>query len=554
VVAVKVLLPQLAADEVFVERFLREAKSIATLEHPGIVTIYDVGESEGTYYFAMQLLDGKPLDEVLEEDQPMPLETAINVTRQMARALKYAHANGILHRDVKPGNIILTESGGAVLTDFGIAQVVEDTRLTKTGTSIGSPEYMAPEQIEGKPLDERADLYSLGIVFYQMLTGQVPYKGESAVSIVYQHVKAPVPSARAANPKVPENIDHIASTLMAKLPEERYGSADDVLAALDGKEVRPRGASSAAEPASGGLPRWAWGAGAALAAVLAGFLWLGRSDAPNEPTSPTVAAAEDAVSAPGSQSQPEGDAGADLRSDPGGDETESGPTATEPSPEAAIPAQPAPPAALGLNVTSAPAGATIVLDGKALDGSTPGRIELLPDTEYQLQIRLDGYEAAGWTFSLADLSDAQRDSGTLHFPLQSSVPPGALEVVANYPVRVWVGGRTFSSSRIELPPGEHSVRISAPSVFHSETRRVRISSGETQRVGLPAATRVNVAANPSRCRVKIDGQDAGYVPAEVQVTLGQHVFEFDWESLGKKLMLTRKITPQTDRVFATAPR
>lgn len=561
IVAVKVLLPQLAADEVFVERFLREARSIATLEHPGIVTIYDVGESDNTYYFAMQLLDGQPLDEILEEGKPMPLDSAVNVARQMARALKYAHANGILHRDVKPGNIILTQSGGAVLTDFGIAQAASDTRLTRTGTSIGSPEYMAPEQIEGKQLDLRADLYSLGVVFFQMLTGQVPYKGDSAVSIIYQHVKSPVPSARDVDPRIPENLDLIASTLMAKLPEERYDSADDVLAALDGKQVGPGIKTKSADAAASGVPRWAWGAGAVLAAALAGFLWLGRSAVQPAPEDiPTTAAAEE----PGDGPEENLAATDDAAEPEGAEDHEATGTAQTPDDDQSSPATtqaaasppPPPPAATAqkLRITSTPAGATIVLDGEALGAPTPAEVELMPETEYQLQIRLDGHEAAGWTFSLAELSDAQKSSGVLHFPLRSSVPPGALEVVAGYPVRIRVGSRTFSSNRVELPPGEHSVSISAPSVFHSESRRVRISSGETQRIGLPVATRINIAANPSRCRVKIDGQDAGYVPAEVQVTLGQHVFEFDWESLGKSLMLTRKVTPQTDRIFATAPR
>jgi hypothetical protein len=554
VVAVKVLLPQLAADETFVTRFMREARSIATLEHPGIVTIYDVGESEGTYYFAMQLLDGKPLDDILDEGKPLPVEQAVNITRQMARALKYAHANGILHRDVKPGNIIVTESGGAVLTDFGIAQAASDTRLTKTGTSIGSPEYMAPEQIEGKPLDLRADLYSLGIVFFQMLTGEVPYKGDSAVSIVYQHVKAPVPSARELVPWIPESIDTIARTMMAKDPDERYPSADALLAALDDEAAGP--VAKAKKPKTGGGARWAWAAAAAAVLALAGFLFLGPVEFPWEEPAPSA----ERVTADSAPEEEEAD-------EPAAPEPEAEEPTVAETPEPAVdavattaetvpeePATPSPPEPVPIAITSAPAGATVVLDGTPLETPTPARVELLSETEYRLQVRLEGYEGAGWTFTLADLSDAQRRSGELHFPLRSSIPPGALEIVATYPVRVQVGGRSHDSSRIELPPGDYTIQISAPTVFYSEIREVSIASGQTQEVALPASTRINIAANPSRCRVKINGQDAGYVPAEVDLTLGQHVFEFDWESLGESLTLTRNITRQTERVFAAAPR
>ncbi len=526
IVAVKVLLPQLTADKVFVERFLREARSIATLDHPGIVTVFDVGEADGTYYFAMQLLDGKPLDEILEGGKPMPVETAVDVIEQVARALEFAHEAGILHRDVKPGNIILTSSGRAVLTDFGIAQALTDTRLTKTGTSIGSPEYMSPEQIEGKQLDARADLYSLGVVFYQMLTGNVPYKGDSPVAIVYQHVKAPVPSARDTDPTIPERFDLVATTLMAKLPEERYASAEELLSGLAGK-VLDRGPKIDRKPGAT-VPGWAWGAIGVVALLGAGLIWLGRSATPESPTPPNGSVAGETTAPTADQ------------------------VGLEIEPVAAT--APPTPSFQTFTVTSAPAGAAVILDGSTLEAVTPATIELLPDTAYELGLRLDGHDPTGMSFTLADLSDSQRSSATLHFPLQSSIPPGSVAITADYPVTVRVDGRSYTSKRFDLPPGDYTAQITARSVFLSESRRISIASGKTQTIALPIATRLTIAANPSRCRVKIDGMDAGYLPSEVQVTLGNHVFEFDWESLGKSISLTRKITPQTDRVFAAAPR
>ena len=541
IVAVKVLLPQLAADRVFVERFLREAKSIATLEHPGIVTIYDVGEASGTYYFAMQLLDGRPLDEILEDGEPLPYERAVDVLGQMARALDYAHHAGILHRDVKPGNIIITESGHAVLTDFGIAQTLSDTRLTKTGTSIGSPEYMAPEQIEGKKLDSRTDLYSLGVVFYQMLTGSVPYKGESPVAIVYQHVKAPVPSVRDVDRNIPEHLDHVAATLMAKLPEERYASAKELLADL---EAKPSGRSARSRrKGSHAAARWVLGTVIVAALALVGtYFWQSGMIDPSAILG-TAGPAEETEPAPEEVAEP-------PLADPGEPNADPG---TDPAADGEIAATPPAPIAETYSITSEPAGATVLLDGSTLEQTTPMELELLPGTDYRLRVQLEGHDQAAFNFSLDDLSEAQRGSRVLHFPLRSSTPPGVVRIAADYPVQVQVGGRTYSGERIELQPGTYQAEISAPSVFFAETRELTIASGETEQITLPIATSLTVAANPSRCRVKIDGYDAGYVPAEVRITVGQHVFEFDWESLGQALVLTRRITPETGRVFATPP-
>ncbi len=533
IVAVKVLLPQLAADKVFVERFLREAKSIATLEHPGIVTIYDVGEADGTYYFAMQLLDGRPLDEVLEEGKPLPAETAVDVLRQVARALDYAHQAGILHRDVKPANIILTEAGQAVLTDFGIAQALSDTRLTKTGSSMGSPEYMAPEQVEGKALDTRGDLYSLGVVFFHMLTGRVPFTGESPVAIVYQHVKAPVPSACEANPKISQELDQITTTLMAKAPEERFASAQNLLQALGPEPTAPTATVEVHRP---GVSRWLVGGALAAALGLAGALFWFTSgpgaEGPAQDQAPAVETEAPPAIAPAAEEP--------GVADEGGVELE---------PEA-----PPPPVPEILEVTSEPAGAMVTLGDSTLEQPTPVEVELLPETDYRLRVRLEGYDAAALDFTLDDLTESQRSAGALHFPLQKSIPPGVVAIAADYPVEVRVAGRTYRRGRIELPPGSYEARISAPSVFYREDRRITLESGRTEEIALPPATSITIAANPSRCKVRIDGRDAGYVPAEVRLTLGPHEFEFDWESLGKSLTLTRSINAQTGRVFATAPR
>ncbi len=543
-VAVKVLLPQLAADEVFVERFLREARSIATLEHPGIVTIYDVGEADGTYYFAMQLLDGQPLDELLDDGKALEVDAAADIVGQVAKALEFAHEAGILHRDVKPGNIIVTSSGRAVLTDFGIAQLLTDTRLTKTGTSIGSPEYMSPEQIEGKKLDARADLYSLGVVFYQMLTGRVPYEGESPVAVVYQHVKSPVPSPRDTDPDIPERFDVVTTRLMAKLPEERFASAEELLSGLDGR-VLDRGAKVERRGAAPGMPKWVWGAVGAVVLLIVAIVGFSGSDE-DVPSESSVASETVVSEAP--DDPPPTPVAATEESEP--PEAESPPLEAAPQP---VPPPAPTPKPQTFQVTSSPAGAAVTLDGLALS-TTPVSVDLLPETRYELGLRLDGHDPVGMSFRLDDLTESQRISKGLHFPLRSSIPPGVLVIQADYPVSVRLGGRSYAGKRIEVPPGTYNAQITAPSVFLSLGRQVRIQSGATETIALPIATTVKLGANPSRCRVKIDGMDAGYVPAEIQIAVGNHRFEFDWESLGKSLVLTRKITVRTDRVFATAPR
>lgn len=236
-VAIKILPPQLSLETEFVQRFFREARSAANLKHPNIVTIHDVGEEKGTYYFAMEYLEGGSLEERIKKQGAFSLEEAESIISQIAGALDYAHNNGIIHRDIKPGNIIIDGEGRAVITDFGIAKAAYDQKLTKTGMSVGSPEYMSPEQVKGHEIDGRADIYSLGIVFYQMLCGKVPYTGDSAVSIAYLHVNEPIPSIRDKRKDLPPYLDSILQRLMAKDPGSRFQSGHELVKALAEKEV-----------------------------------------------------------------------------------------------------------------------------------------------------------------------------------------------------------------------------------------------------------------------------------------------------------------------------
>jgi serine/threonine-protein kinase len=232
-VAIKVLPFSLAFDKEFVERFQREARTSAKLEHPNIIPIYRVGRSGRVIYFVMKFLRGKPLSAVLAARGSLPAGEIRQVLAQVARALAYAHKSGIVHRDIKPDNIMFDEHGHAVVTDFGIAKAATGGKLTGTGMSIGTPHYMSPEQARAQALDGRSDIYSLGVVAYQCLTGSVPYDGEDSFSIGYKHImeELPTPPLDSADKR---ELFEIIRKMMTKSPDERFQTAEELSQVLEG--------------------------------------------------------------------------------------------------------------------------------------------------------------------------------------------------------------------------------------------------------------------------------------------------------------------------------
>src|SRR5436190_4446038 len=187
-VAIKILNDRHAGDDQFVERFRREAKNAASLSHPNIVSIYDRGEAEGTYYIAMEYLEGRTLKELILSRGPTPIPVAIDYTRQILAALSFAHRNGIVHRDIKPHNVVVGPDGRLKVTDFGIARSGGTSQMTEAGSIIGTAQYLSPEQARGAPVDQRSDIYSVGIVLYEMLTGTVPFTGDTPLEIAMKHL------------------------------------------------------------------------------------------------------------------------------------------------------------------------------------------------------------------------------------------------------------------------------------------------------------------------------------------------------------------------------
>ena len=211
-VAIKVLRQELAKDEEFVARFRREALAVADLDHPNILHVYDAGFVEGMYYMVMAYVDGGSLRDLMGHG-PLEPDYALSIAAQMADALHHAHQRGIVHRDVKPNNILLTRDGRPLLGDFGIAKALhESTGLTRTGMSIGTPEYMAPEQIQGQKVDGRTDIYALGIVLYEMLAGWAPFSSSTPVASLYKQVNEPPPPLRQVNINIPAWLDGILSS------------------------------------------------------------------------------------------------------------------------------------------------------------------------------------------------------------------------------------------------------------------------------------------------------------------------------------------------------
>src|SRR5215210_2575498 len=222
-VALKMLRGQYADDEDFVERFRREARNAAALNHPNIVQVYDQGRAEdGTYYIAMEYVPGGTLAQRIKRGGPMDPAEAAGVASRVAEALAVAHERGIIHRDIKPQNVLLTPSGDAKVADLGIARAASAKTMTEASLIFGTASYMSPEQAKGERVTPQSDLYSLGVVLYQMITGELPYTADNPLATAMKHVEEPPPHPREANPAVPEELDALTTKLLAKDPEDRY--------------------------------------------------------------------------------------------------------------------------------------------------------------------------------------------------------------------------------------------------------------------------------------------------------------------------------------------
>ena len=303
-VALKVLSQRLSSDEEFIKRFQREAQVIAVLNHPNIVNILSCGKERGLYYFAMEYVKGKDLGQILKEKTSIPLEQALSITSQVASALGEAGERGVVHRDIKPPNIMIDEMGRAKVTDFGVAHLENsDAKLTRTGLFLGTPEYASPEHATGRPLDVRSDIYSLGAVLYRMLSGKSPVTGESPLAVMTKLATEPVTPISQLNSSVPKPVCALIEKMMAKEPNERFQTPKEILVAIDDcidslkldaplakSKIQGVGTMPASTPKSRSYAKLFGGiAGVALAVFLIVWLvkgWLPKEKLSTAPTKP----------------------------------------------------------------------------------------------------------------------------------------------------------------------------------------------------------------------------------------------------------------------------
>jgi eukaryotic-like serine/threonine-protein kinase len=227
-VALKMLRLDFANDEEFIRRFHREAQSATSLAHPNIVSIYDVGEEDGLYYIVMEYVDGQTLKQYIQQHAPLRVDEALEIMKQLTSAISHAHQNHIVHRDIKPHNILIDRNGTVKITDFGIAMALSATSITQTNSVLGSVHYLSPEQARGGSANKKSDIYSLGIVLFELLTGRLPFSGESAVSIALKHLQSETPSPKRWNPSIPQSVENMVLKATAKDPFHRYNSVEEL--------------------------------------------------------------------------------------------------------------------------------------------------------------------------------------------------------------------------------------------------------------------------------------------------------------------------------------
>jgi eukaryotic-like serine/threonine-protein kinase len=238
-VALKLIAPHLATEAGTLERFKREIQLSSIVTHPNVLRVYDLGESDGVKFLTMQYIEGETLADAMRRERPLPIEKALSFFRQMCDALSAAHEKGVLHRDLKPQNVMLDAAGHAYLTDFGLARSSELSTMTQAGALMGTPQYMSPEQVKGTPVDARSDIFSVGVILYEMLAGALPYSGDTVFELMIKRTQAPPRPARELNPAIPAPLQALLERCLAIDPGQRYGSAREILTDLEAGTARP---------------------------------------------------------------------------------------------------------------------------------------------------------------------------------------------------------------------------------------------------------------------------------------------------------------------------
>ncbi|MEM1247190.1 MAG: serine/threonine-protein kinase [Acidobacteriota bacterium] len=517
-------------------RFEQEFRSAGNLIHPSLVTIYDVGQEGNESFIAMECVEGDSLERMLRSGRDLSFKEVSDLLERLCSGLDYAHDAGIVHRDVKPANVLLTESGRPKITDFGVAKV-RSANLTLTGTVIGTPAYMAPEQILGEPVTGAADQFSVGVILYQMLTGELPFIGDMPTTTLYKIVHEEPAPPSSLNETLPPEIDEAVLKSLAKSPADRYACCTDLANAVRDAlgatpQISPESTSrtvtlAGAEPfdaeishagsgSYGGAVTWAnrkptprYGLLAFGAIALAMIGWFGAQMyfervAAEEPTEEVVAEGE-------TTAQETATSQGDL-----------------PAPVEETPSEPPTPVLRSYTVVSEPAGATVLVDGERGSSVTPLTLDLDPEASIEIAVELDGYKPQSLQASLADYPD-----GELRFQLERKIVYGFATLQAPYEVLLSSGGARSKKERapkLRLTPGRHPIDIEAPEVFFRRSVTVEIEPGQTAQLpSLPETLAVRFASIPGNSRVFIDGQFVDEAPMTQRLTLGStHELRFEW--------------------------
>lgn len=528
-------------------RFQREAEVSGLLNHPGIVAIYDVGEEEGYGPFlAMEFVPGKPLDGLMKEGGALPNKEKLRIAVGLAEALDHAHAKGIVHRDVKPGNVMVGEDGRTKLMDFGIAKR-EDASLTQTGTFLGTPSYASPEQIREGKVDSRSDIFSFGVLVFELMSGQSPFPGTSINTILYRIVnEPPVEVQPPVLGVLPDGWHRVFDKVLSKRPEDRHATCTafvrDLLDAvtdiakedrrellgqlrMNGDAPIPEIRSTAydetmvvARPEPKGSGRiWLAGAAAVLLAVGGWFAFLrpraARLQIDSQPTGARVFVNDLAVgTTPMNQPLQPGDA---LRLELKGYR----PLTYAYKPGEAPPIFPMEPVISEEVIDSVPPGATVVLDEKPLEGETPMKVRWNQGQPHRLTLTREklGYASdfapgetpAGRAFELKEATTAD----TRQEPPLDPRAPGTLKLAGAFGVRVKVDGKDMGDlapgATLPLPPGPHKVELASARHYFKDSRSLSVTAGQMVPLNLPALATLTVETFPGTGKVLVDGQDTG---------------------------------------------
>jgi tRNA A-37 threonylcarbamoyl transferase component Bud32 len=546
----------------YLARFQREAEVSGLLNHPGIVAIYDVGEVEGQGPFlAMEFVPGRPLDGIIKQGPALSLKERMRIAVGLAEALDHAHAKGIVHRDVKPGNVMVGEDGRPKLMDFGIAKR-EDASLTQTGTFLGTPSYASPEQIKEGVVDSRSDIFSFGVLVFELMSGQSPFPGTSINTILYRIVnEPPIEVQPPVTGILPEGWRRVFDKVLAKKPEDRHATCvafvRDLLDAvvelgqqdrrellgllrLSGEATMPAIVSTSFDETmvvsrpEGRKAAWPWITGAALVLALGtGWFFLKgprgtRLQIISVPTGAKVFVNDLAVgSTPMNQPLVPGDK---LRLELKGFQ----PTQYEFRSGEAPPAFPLQPILSDETLDSTPQGATVVLDEKPLEGVTPLKVRWNQGLAHRLTLTKGSTGAAvdfgvgetpgGRTFELREGTTAE----TRPEPPLDPHAPGSLKLAGGFSVRVRADGKDLGElspgSKLSLAPGTHQLELSSSRHFYRDARAVTVVAGQTSGLTVPGLATLTIETFPGTGKVFVDGQDTGIESdgSSLSLALGRH--------------------------------